>query len=153
MPNRGKASAVWSRPFVLLSAPVAVGEQPQGAAAVAADPGGCAQKPACHCWLGAASGSHGCFVIWMLKRSSAQVFAGTCQEVEKQQTNKPGLSSSVMVCKFCHRQKLTLFYLMFGFSVKSDVGMLCLPFFLDTVEKDRICWLPKAKNQIFCFSG
>lgn len=82
------------------------------------------------------------------------MFAGTCQEVEKQQTNKPSLSSSVRVCKFCHRQKLTfLFYWMFGFSVKSDVGVLCLSFFLDTVEKDHICWLPKAKNQIFCCSG
>lgn len=60
---------------------------------------------------------HGCFVIWMLKRSSAQVFAGTCQEVEKQQANQPGLWSSVRgLRKYCHRRKLTsLFYSVFGF--------------------------------------
>lgn len=77
MPSRGNASPARCQPLVLL-----VPHSARSELRAAADLERCQTR-------------RGCFVILMLKRSCARGLARTCQEVEKQQANKRGLSSGV----------------------------------------------------------
>lgn len=90
-------------------------------------------KPAWHCCPGRVSNTP-----WILCNLNAKT--EICPSICKQEPrgrnteNKPNILSSVKrFWKICHRQNLTsLLYKMFGFSVKSDIGALCLHFFLET---------------------